>query len=499
MADTILKCSHIMKSFPGVKALDDVQFELKRGEVHALLGENGAGKSTLIKIITGLYTRDAGEIEFDGQKIDYKTTMECRKNGIALIPQELQLVDSLTVAENVFMTGYPRKRGMVDWKRMNAMTHDLQARLGVAALSFKPDQLVKTLSMGQKQLVEAMKAISQEVKILAFDEPTSSLSDDETVDLFHLIRTLTEQGISIIYVSHRLAEIFEICDRVTVLKDGKYVDTKATGEVNADDLIAMMVGRDMKLFEKTPRENNEEIVFEVKGLNSGDKVKDVSFKLKKGEILGVFGIVGAGRTETARAIFGLDEKDAGEIFVKGQPVRIRNPKDAVDARIGLVTEDRRGEGLALVMSVAENITMPYFRRFAKRGVINLKAEGKTAKDMVEVLRIKTPKLETKVESLSGGNQQKIVISKWLGADSEILIFDEPTRGIDVGAKAEIYRLMDRLAHEGKSIVMISSELPEILAMSDRVLVFRDGRVCAELTDVRKLTENDVLQCAIKAS
>jgi len=499
MDDIVLKCSNIMKHFPGVQALDDAQFELRRGEVHALVGENGAGKSTLIKIVTGLYARDSGEIEFEGEAIHYKSSMECRKNGIALIPQELQLVDPLTVAENIFMTDYPIKRGIIDWKKMYEMTHDLQERLGEAALSFKPDQLVKTLSMGQKQLVEIMKAISTKVKIIAFDEPTSSLSDEETSEMFKLIRFLTEQGISIIYVSHRLAEIFEICDRVTVFKDGKYIDTKNTKEVEAKDIIAMMVGRDMNLYEKTARDDIDEIVFEVDGLKSAPKVKDVSFKLKKGEILGMFGIVGSGRTETVRAVFGLEEIQAGEIKVNGEPVQIKHPKDAVSARIGLVTEDRRGEGLALVMNVAENITMPYFKKFTKRGIINSQEERRAAKEMVDAFKIKTPKLETKVESLSGGNQQKIVISKWLGADSEILIFDEPTRGIDVGAKAEIHKLMDRLTHEGKSIIMISSELPEILAMSDRVLVFRDGTICAELTDPRNLTEKDVLHYAIKAS
>jgi ribose transport system ATP-binding protein len=382
---------------------------------------------------------------------------------------------------------------------MNEMTYGLQQQLGEAALTFRPEQLVRTLSMGQKQLVEIMKAISTKVKIIAFDEPTSSLSDEETLEMFKLIRELTKQGISIIYVSHRLAEIFEICDRVTVFKDGKYVDTKTTREVDTSELIAMMVGRDLQLYEKTPRDEGDEIVFEVSGLKSGSKVKDISFNLKKGEILGMFGIVGSGRTETARAIFGLEEKEAGEIKVNGKTVQIKHPKDAVDARIGLVTEDRRGEGLALVMSVAENITMPYFKKFARRGIINLNKEKQTAGQMVDLLSIKTPKLETKVESLSGGNQQKIVISKWLGADSEILIFDEPTRGIDVGAKAEVHKLMDKLTHEGKSIVMISSELPEIMAMSDRILVFRDGMICAELTDPRALSEKDVLQYAIKAS
>ncbi|MBC5647941.1 sugar ABC transporter ATP-binding protein [Christensenella tenuis] len=497
MEEIILKCSHISKSFPGVKALDNVQLELRRGEVHALCGENGAGKSTVIKIITGLYQKDSGEIEYFGKKVNFKNTIECRKNGIALIPQELHLAETLTVAENIFMTNFPRKGLVVDWNRMNEQTRELQKRLGEAALSFQPDQLVKTLSMGQKQLVEIMKAISTDVKVIAFDEPTSSLSDEETVEMFKLIRQLTAEGIAIIYVSHRLAEIFEICDRVSVYKDGKYIGTKDVAEVEPKDIISMMVGRDVSLFHKTRDRKVGEPVFEVKDLCWKDRVKNVSFKLNKGEVLGMFGIVGSGRTETARTIFGIEKKDSGTIIKDGKELNIRRPEDAVLAKIGFVTEDRRGEGLSLVMSVAENITMPSMRRYVKKGVLDLKAEAAAAQKMVEMLAIKTPKLETRVGSLSGGNQQKIVISKWLGADSEILIFDEPTRGIDVGAKAEIYQMIDNLTQEGKSIIMISSELPEVLAMSDRLLVFRDGEIVAELAEVQSLSEEDVLGYAIK--
>lgn len=499
MEEVILKCSHITKSFPGVKALDNVQLELRRGEVHALCGENGAGKSTVIKIITGLYQKDSGEIEYFGKKINFKNTIECRKNGIALIPQELHLAETLTVAENIFMTKFPTKGMIVDWKRMNEQTKELQKRLGEAAMSFQPDQLVKTLSMGQKQLVEIMKAISTDVKVIAFDEPTSSLSDEETVEMFKLIRQLTAEGIAIIYVSHRLAEIFEICDRVSVYKDGKYIGTRDVAEVEPKDIISMMVGRDVSLFQKTRDREVGEPVFEVKGLCWKDRVKNVSFKLNKGEVLGMFGIVGSGRTETARAIFGIEKKDSGTIYKDGRELHIRRPEDAVLSKIGFVTEDRRGEGLALVMSVAENITMPSMQRYVKKGVLDLKAEAKAAAEMVEMLEIKTPKLETRVGSLSGGNQQKIVISKWLGADSEILIFDEPTRGIDVGAKAEIYKLIDSLTQKGKSIIMISSELPEVLAMSDRLLVFRDGEIVAELAGVQSLSEEDVLGYAIKTA
>jgi ABC-type sugar transport system ATPase subunit len=497
MKEIILKCENISKSFPGVKALDKVRFDLRKGEVHALCGENGAGKSTLIKIVSGLFSKDEGTIEHFGNKVKYKNAIECRKNGIALIPQELHLAQTLTVAENVFMTKYPKKKGLVDWKKMYKDTRKLQERLGKAALTFEPDQLVSKLNMGQQQLVEIMKAISTDVNIIAFDEPTSSLSDEETAEMFALIKQLTKQGISIIYVSHRLSEIFEICQRVSVFKDGKYVGTKDTDKIETKDIIAMMVGRDMQLYEKHRGRSFGDKVLEVEGLRWGKKVNGVSFNLRKGEILGMFGIVGAGRTETARLIFGLEEKDAGVIKVNGKEVAIKHPKDAVALKLGFLTEDRRGEGLAVVLNVTENTTMPSLKRFIKNGIIRIKKEESFAQEMANMLNTKTPSMRTKVATLSGGNQQKIAIAKWLGAKSDILIFDEPTRGIDVGAKAEIYKLMDELTGDGKSIVMISSELPEILAMSDRLLVLRDGKIAAELNSVEKLCEEDVVCHAIK--
>lgn len=498
MEDIVLRCKNISKSFPGVKALDKVQFELRRGEVHALCGENGAGKSTIIKIITGLYTKDEGEIEYNGKPINYRSTTECRRNGISLIPQELHLAETLTVAENIFMTKFPTKYGIVDWKKMREDTRALQKRLGESAMAFEPTTLVKNLSMGQKQLVEIMKAISTDVQIIAFDEPTSSLSDDETEVMFELIRTLTAQGISIIYVSHRLAEIFEICNRISVFKDGAYVGTREIKDTDSGELISMMVGRDIKVLQKSGAEHIGAPVLEIKNLQWGQRVKNVSFELKQGEILGMFGIVGAGRTEIARCIFGMEHMDGGSIVVHGKPVVIKSPKDAVKYKIGFVTEDRRGEGLALVCSVAKNLTMPYFKRLSKGRIISLKKENACAQEMTKTLAIKTPSLETNVANLSGGNQQKIVIAKWLGAESDILIFDEPTRGIDVGAKSEIYKLMDKLAHEGKSIIMISSELPEILSMSDRLLVFRDGEIKKEFCNVRDCTEEEILSYAIKS-
>ena len=495
--EIILRCKNITKEFPGVKALDGVSLALKKGEVHALCGENGAGKSTLIKIITGIYQKDGGEIEYEGNIINYKTAQECRKNGIALIPQEIHLAETLTVAENIFMTNYPKKAGLVDWDKMNRQTEQLQERLGKTAMSFVPDQLVKTLNMGQKQLVEIMKAISMKVKIIAFDEPTSSLSEDEAQSMFQLIKQLTAEGITIIYVSHRLAEIFTICDRVSVYKDGRYMGTKNTKEVKSSEIVNMMVGRDINLYERTSCNAAEEEILRVEHLSWKNKVKDVSFGLRKGEILGIFGIVGAGRTEMANALFGITQMDKGSIYIEGKKAEIKKPKDAVRYKMGYVTEDRRGQGLSLVMGVLENTTLPFYRKFLKYGVLNLKKEKEEVAGLTGKLNVKTPSIYSKVGNLSGGNQQKIVIAKWLGAKCRILIFDEPTRGIDVGAKSEIYRLMDELSGSEHSIIMISSDLPELLTMSDRILVFRDGEVVKEFENTDELTEETVLKYAIR--
>jgi ribose transport system ATP-binding protein len=397
------------------------------------------------------------------------------------------------------MTDFPKKRIFVDWKAMFEKTRALQERIGSTALSFRPDQLVSDLNMGQKQLVEIMKAISTEVKVLAFDEPTSSLSAEEVSQLFKLIKQLTQQGISILYVTHRLNEVFAICDRVSVFKDGKYIGTEDTKDVKTSDVITMMIGREMNMFEKDPGKRIGDVRLEVKNLNRGDKVRNVSFSLKEGEILGMFGIVGSGRTETARLLFGLDKKESGNIILNEEETSIEHPIEAVERKLGFVSEDRRGEGLAVRLNVIQNTTMPFFKRFAKSGMINTKKEVEKVENLVKEFDVKTPGLETIVENLSGGNQQKISISKWVGSESDILVLDEPTRGIDVGAKAEVYRMMEHLSSMGKSIIMISSELPEILAMSDRLLVFRDGEIVREFEDVRGLSEEDVMNYAIDAN
>jgi ABC-type sugar transport system ATPase subunit len=476
-----------------------VDFELRKGEVHALCGENGAGKSTLLKILTGMYRKDNGAIYIEGSEVNFKAISDAKKQGIGIIPQEIQMAPKLSIAENMFMSNYPKKfLFFVDWKKMRSDAIALQDKLGEVTKTMGVDTTVESMSMGYKQLIEIMKALSTEVKILAFDEPTSSLSEEETEQLFKLIEDLKQKGISIIYVSHKLKEIFRICDRVTVLKDGKYVDTKEIKETSIPEVISMMVGRNLDLFEKkqASTEKLDKVVMEVKGLSRDRVIKDINFKLHKGEILGMFGIVGSGRSETARAIFGIDKKTSGEIYLNGKKVEIDSPEQAVKSKIGFATEDRHGEGLVLRASIRWNITMPFIKALTKLSFINRKKEKDESKKYIEALKIKAPGDETLAESLSGGNQQKIVIAKWLGAQSEIIIFDEPTRGIDVGAKSEIYKLIRKLADEGKSIIMISSELPEILALSDRILVFRDGMINAQLENQESLSEENILKYAI---
>lgn len=497
--EVILKMQEISKSFPGVRALDNVGFELKRGEVHAICGENGAGKSTLLKILFGMYRKDSGAIFLNGREVNIKNINDARQHGIGIIPQEIQMAPKLSVAENMFMAKYPRKMlFFVDWKKLYRDAGAMREKLGESALSMGVDTKVEAMSMGYRQLIEIMKALSTEAKILAFDEPTSSLSEEETEELFKLIKELSHKGISIIYVSHRLKEIFRICDRVTVLKDGKYVGTKEINQTNISEVISMMVGRNLELFKKKQRDVKKftETAMEIKGLTRGNTIRNINFKLGKGEILGMFGIIGSGRSETARAIFGIDRKSSGELWINGKKMELNSPEEAVRAKIGFVTEDRHGEGLVLRAAVRWNITMPFIRVFARLKFINHQQEKKTADHYIDVLKIKTPSDDMLTENLSGGNQQKVVISKWLGAKSEILIFDEPTRGIDVGAKSEIYRLIRNLADEGKSIIMISSELPEILALSDRILVFKDGEISAELENHELLTEEEILKNAI---
>ena len=482
MADDLLvEMAGITKEFPGVHALDDASFELRRGEVHALVGENGAGKSTLMKILAGIYSPDAGTIRVAGREVTISNPREAQELGISIIHQELNLMPHLTVAQNIFIGREPRGRlpFVVDDAALNRMTAELFERLH---LRLNPRTKVADLAVAQQQMVEIAKALSFNAEVLIMDEPTAALTDTEIDELFRVIRDLREHGVGIVHISHRLQELKQISDRVTVMRDGRYIRTMPTVEALIPTIINLMVGR--AIYEEgraLPEAAAEEVVLEVRGLNRGRMVRDVSFSLRRGEILGVAGLVGAGRTEVARTIFGADPKESGEIYVHGRKVDIRSPADAVRLGIGYLSEDRKRYGLATGMDVETNIVLASLRKFrASFGRINTRLTRSIAEGHVKRLSIKTPSIRQKVRNLSGGNQQKVVIGKWLTADTDIMIFDEPTRGIDVGAKSEIYHLLNDLAGQGKSIIMISSELPEILRMSHRIIVMCEGRITGEL-------------------
>jgi len=494
--EIVLQARGVSKHFGGVQALDKVDFELRRGEVHALVGENGAGKSTLIKIICGVYQRDAGSILYDGAEVDFRSNLQARVNGVGIVPQEIQLAPKLTVAENIFMGMYPRGRtGLVSWRELRRRAREIAQ---VFSMERFLDVKVETLGTGHRQLIEILKALIFDTRIIAFDEPTAALSDEETKDLFALIDRLKARGISIIYVSHRLDEIFQIANRVTVFKDGKFVGTRNIKDVTKPDVISMMVGRELALYEKRPEhsETGNEVLLEVKNLRNGRSVQDISFQLRKGEILGFFGMVGSGRTETAMTIFGVTPPESGEILIRGRAVRIRSPLEAVRLRLGLVPENRIAQGIILNASIRNNITLPFVSRLARLGFIQGPEEAKVVDEYMGHLAIKAPSGRAKVRTLSGGNQQKVSIAKWLASRSDIIIFDEPTHGVDVGAKSEIYHILRDLAGQGKGIIMISSELPEILNVCDRIIVFRNGGIAKRFDENRGLTEETVIQYAI---
>lgn len=497
MNELLVLMEGIEKSFPGVHALSQCRFELRAGEVHALVGENGAGKSTLVKILTGVYKKDAGRILYKGKEVEISNPRAAQELGISVIYQEFNLMPHLTVAQNIFFGREPRHRPrfILNEKEINKKTQQL---LDMLHLKLDPRTKVSDLTVAKQQMVEIAKALSFNSEVLIMDEPTAALTDTEIDELFRITRQLKDKGVGIIHISHRLEELKQISDRVTVMRDGQYVDTVRIQDVTIDKIITMMVGREIYETRHSDLENaSSEVVLEVKNLNRGRSIKDVSFSLKKGEILGFSGLMGAGRTEVARAIFGADPVDSGEIYVKGQKVHIKTPNDAVSCGIGYLSEDRKRYGLALGMELETNVVLAAFKKFL--GFLGWVNRGKTrieAQAAVEQLKIKTPSLQQRVKYLSGGNQQKVVIGKWLVRDCDILIFDEPTRGIDVGAKSEIYKLLNVLAESGKSIIMISSELPEILRMSHRVIIMCEGRITGVL-GTTEATQERIMQYATK--
>lgn len=476
-SDYVLQLQHIRKTYPGVVALNDVSLEVKKGEIHALVGENGAGKSTLIKTCSGAVVPDSGKIIVNDKEFDSMTPQLSMKNGIAVIYQEFNLVGGLSVAENIFLGRSIRKGIVIDKKAMIRETEKIFKTLNI---SIDPNMLVRNLSVGYQQMVEIAKAIQQDAKILIMDEPSAPLTKAEVSTMFEIIDKLKESGVSIIYISHRLDEIFRLSDRVTVLRDGTYIKTLATRDTDVDELISLMVGRE--LTEKFPvRENciRDDIVLEVRNL-SGNGDKNISFSIRKGEILGLGGLVGAGRTELAQMIFGAAQKTDGTIVLNGKEISPKSPRDAIDLGIALVPEDRKSQGVLLGLSIKKNINMPIYKRISKFSVINRKNENDVAEEYMKDIRIKAPSSQQLVKNLSGGNQQKVILGKWLAANSELIIFDEPTRGIDVGAKYEIYKLMNELVENGKTILLISSEMEELMGMSDRIIVLSEGKMTGEI-------------------
>ncbi len=489
----LLRMRGIEKSFPGVRALAGVDLELHRGEVLALLGENGAGKSTLIKVLGGAHTPDEGTIEIDGEPVEITEPSDAQRFGIAVIYQEFNLVPALSARENLFLGREKSTAGFIHRDEEVRRTRELFARLGVA---IDPEVPCRRLSIAQQQTVEIAKALSLDARIIVMDEPSATLTPQEVEHLFTIVRDLQAQGIGVIYISHRLDEIFALADRVTVLRDGQPIGTRPLADVTREKLIEMMVGRTLEQ-EFPPREPRVgEVRLRVRGLSRGREVNDVSFDVRGGEIVALTGLVGAGRTEIARLIFGADSRDAGTIEVDGNTVAVESPRDAIGVGICLLTEDRKGQGLALVHSVLENFGLPNVDAHSRLGVLRGRLERDRFASYVEQLRIKISGPEQRAGNLSGGNQQKVVLAKWLARNCDVVIFDEPTRGIDVGSKYEIYLLMNDLAARGKAVVMISSELPEVLGMSDRIIVVHEGRVTGEIDDVSAATQEDVLRLAI---
>lgn len=494
MSNYAVKIENVSKSFPGVKALDNVSFKLKSGEVLALLGENGAGKSTLMKILSGVYTKDSGTINIFGETIEDMNPVKAQELGIAIIHQELNMCDHLTVAQNIFLGREISKKGVLSEKKMNIEAKEILNKLNI---DIDPETLVGDLSVSKQQMVEIAKALSTNAKILIMDEPTSALTSKEIDDLFKIIKKLKSEGHGIVYISHRLEELEHIVDRVTVLRDGQYITSLDFKDTTLKEIISYMVGREIK--EKFPRikSNVGKKIFEVKNLSAGNLVRDINFSVFEGEIVGIAGLMGAGRTEMTRAIFGADSKSSGKIFIDGVEVRVNKPIDAIKSGIVLAPEDRKNDGLCTKLSIRENISLPNLDLLAhKFGIVNSKKEEEMIQKAVENLDIRLASAEVNADSLSGGNQQKVVVGKWLSRNSRIVIFDEPTRGIDVGSKVEIYNLMNELKSKGIGVLFVSSEMPEVLGISDRILVMAEGKITKEL-DIKDATQNIILEYATK--
>lgn len=501
MSEYKLQLKGVCKSFPGVKALDNVQLSLRPGTVHALMGENGAGKSTLMKCLFGIYKMDAGEIYLDGEKITVNNPDEAMKYGIAMVHQELQPVPARTVAENLYLGRFPTKKfgplQVIDHKKMY---EDTAYWLKEVKMDFDPKALLGDLSIGQMQSVEIAKAVSHNAKVVIFDEPTSSLSDNEVEALFRIMNDLRDKGVAMVYISHKMDEIKRIADDITIMRDGTYVGTWPAAEMTTDDIITKMVGRELTNVYPERKNKPGEVIMEVKHLSSihEKSFQDISFTLRKGEILGFGGLVGAQRTELLEGVFGMRAIKSGEIYIKGQKVNIKHPADAMKAGIGLITEDRRGNGIFGCLSIKDNVGVSIYNKYLKGGfVLDHKKINNVVDDSIKKLCIKTPNMQEHIANLSGGNQQKVIVARWLANDPDILIMDEPTRGIDVGAKHEIYEIMNDLAAEGKAIIMVSSEMAELLGMSDRVYVMCNGKMRGEITETAEMTQEHVMAYATK--
>lgn len=499
MSEYKLELKGICKSFPGVKALDNVQLSLRPGTVHALMGENGAGKSTLMKCLFGIYKMDAGEIYLDGQKVEINNPDEAMKHGIAMVHQELQPVPARSVAENLYLGRFPTKNigpiKMIDHKTMYAET---EKWLKEVKMDFDPKAQLGTLSIGQMQSVEIAKAVSQQARVVIFDEPTSSLSDNEVEALFRIMNDLRDKGVAMVYISHKMDEIKRIADDITVMRDGTYVGTWPAAELTTDQIIAKMVGRELTNVYPKKETTPGEVIMEVKNLSSihEKSFQNVSFTLRKGEILGFGGLVGAQRTELMEGIFGIRKLAGGEVYMHGKKVKIKHPIDAMNAGIGLITEDRRGNGIFGCLSIKDNVGVSVYNKFLKLGfVLDHGRINKVVDESIKKLSIKTPSMKEHIANLSGGNQQKVIVSRWLANDPDVLIMDEPTRGIDVGAKHEIYEIMNDLAKQGKAIIMISSEMSELLGMSDRVCVMCNGKLTGEIDKPEEMTQANVMNFA----